>query len=76
MKPLICIKCRKKVFSFITKIEECEAVVDGKVVNWNVPNAYCPDCDSMLWCEEFDDIYIDKYEEAIKDLKEELYEAD
>lgn len=69
MRPLICVKCGKEIFSFITRIEECDAVVDGKTVNWRMPNAYCPDCDSMLWCGEFDDIYVAKFEEAIERSK-------
>lgn len=71
MNPLICVKCRKKLSSFITRIEEREAVVEGKTVNWTVPNAYCPDCDSMLWCGEFDDIYVSEFEKAAKESKDE-----
>lgn len=74
MRPLICVKCRKKLSSFITRIEECEAVVDGRVINWTAPNAYCPDCDSMLWCGEFDDIYVAEFEKVAKG--EEEYETD
>ena len=63
----ICVKCSKTLHSFITRIEEYEAVVDGKTVNWLAPNAYCPDCDSMVWYGEYDDIYVKEFEEAAKE---------
>ena len=67
MNTPICVKCSKKLSSFITRIEECEAVVDCKAVRWTVPYAYCPDCDRMVWCEEYDEIYVTEFEKAIKE---------
>ena len=64
----ICMKCRKKLSTFITRIEERDAEVCGKVVNWTVPNAYCPDCDSMVWLGEYDDIYVAEFEKAVKEI--------
>ena len=63
----ICVKCRKRLSTFITRIEERDASVNDKVVKWTVPNAYCPDCDSMLWCGEYDDIYVAEFEKAVKE---------
>lgn len=63
----ICVKCSKKLSSFITRIEERDTVVDGKTVNWLAPNAYCPDCDSMVWYGEYDEIYVAEFEKAVKE---------
>ena len=65
----ICVKCRKRLSAFITKIEECEAVVDGKIMNWTAPYAYCQDCGSMVWLQEYDEMYITEFEKAIKEVK-------
>lgn len=63
----ICVKCRKRLSSFITRIEEYDTVVDGKTVNWTAPNAYCPDCYSMVWCGEYDDIHVAEFEKSVKE---------
>jgi hypothetical protein len=63
-------KCFKPLSTFITRIEERDAVVDGKTIHWTVPNAYCPDCDSMVWLGEFDDIYVTEFEKAVKENRE------
>ena len=63
----ICVKCRKRLTTFTTRLEPYDSIVDGRVVNWTAPNAYCPHCDSMLWFDEFDAIYVAEFEKAAKE---------
>ena len=78
MKPVICEKCCKSYIEFITRIERQDGTIvlpgphtKSETIIIDGPVAICPDCGSRMYCEEFEQINLDNYLQAIKPVKRE-----
>lgn len=66
----ICLACRQQRLAFRTELKYSTTEVDGKPIRFLEPRAYCLDCGEELWVDEYDEIHVKSYVEAVEKMKE------